>query len=143
MAKFNIRTAILISIFLGVILLFVFNFDQIILLILIGFIATYLTIPKRRTYKIGGIIGGAFGIMFFIYNFLTPPPLTYNFSGISLLNIVIFTLSGILNLFVEFIFFIIICATLGSIGGLLVEKLLKKRQIEPKRLRRRSLNKTR
>lgn len=125
MAKYDINGAILLSVILGSILLVLFGISGVFSLIIMGFIATYLTVESQRSYKVGGIAGGILGLLLFVFSFFTPPQLPYELPnaldfGISL------AIGGIFTLFLGFIVSIIVCYALGSLGGYIAMKLLKK-----------------
>jgi len=122
MAKYTMGESIIISVVLGSILLlflgYLFGISGILILIVMGFIATYITTRDQRNYKIGGITGVFIGIILFIFSFLTPPQLPYNLdfnAG--------FAIGGLFNLGLFFIVSMFIFFIFGSIGGLIAIKL--------------------
>ncbi|MCE7698644.1 MAG: hypothetical protein K8E24_007345 [Methanobacterium paludis] len=139
MAKYSIESAVTISIVVGLILNFI-NLGGMFAIVVIGFIATYLTVPEKSSYKIGCIAAFSFGILKFLYGFLTPPTLPYDLSiysaGLGL------AASGFITLIFGFIVFALIYIILGAIGGLIVDFLFSKKthKKKPKTKPRRSLN---
>lgn len=139
MAKYTMGESIIISIVIGSVLLYLLGINGVFSLIIIGFIATYLTIENQRSYKVGGIAGGVLGIMLFIFSFFTPPDLPYNLDFSAG-----FALGGILTLGIGFILSMLICYIFGSLGGLLAMKMLmKKTRSRPKDQTRYGYSKTR
>lgn len=132
MARLGMGAAILISVLLGIILLSILGISGMLSLLVLGFAATYLTVPDERTYKAGGIAGIILALLIFIYGLfispqlpLTPPSLP----GSIMINL---QLSGIFNLIIGLIFSIVICFIFGSLGGLVAQKILKKEPKKPK-----------
>lgn len=139
MAKFSMETAIFISFIVGIILPLV-GLGGIFSLVVMGFIATYLTKPENTSYKIGGIATGIFSVFFFFFGFITPPTLPYVLPNPLTLGIVV-PFSGLLNLFLSLIVSVIIYGVFGLLGGYLavkffLEKKEKKTEIIHKKQRR-------
>ncbi|WP_048190190.1 hypothetical protein [Methanobacterium sp. SMA-27] len=139
MPNFNIETAIIISFILGIILPLV-GIGGVISLIIMGFIATYLTRPEDTNYKVGGIATGIFCIFFFFFGFITPPTLPYVLPNPLSLGILV-AFSGILNLILGLIVSLIIYGGFGLLGGFLavrffMEKKEKKQEFKPSQPRR-------
>ena len=135
MANLGIETAIGISFILGLILPLV-GLGGVISLVIMGFVATYLTKPEQTSAKVGGIATGVFCVFFFFYGFLTPPTVPYVLPNpLSLGAVVAF--SGILNLIFSLVVSLIIYGGFGLIGGYLavkffMEKKEKKTEIKQK-----------
>jgi len=139
MDKFNIEIAILISFILGLILPLI-GLGGVFSLVVMGFVATYLTRSEYTSAKVGAIATGVFSLFFFFYGFLTPPTLPYVLPNPLSLGIII-TFSGIFNLILSLIVSLIIYGGFGLLGGYLavkffIEKKEKKTEIRPKQLRR-------
>lgn len=126
MAKYNIETAVLISVILGLMLLFLFGISGIFSIIIMGFTATYLTVSTQRSFKVGGIAGVILCILIFIFGFFASPqiPDLPDLSGSKMISL---ELGGLFNLILGFILLIIIGVLFGSIGGSIAQKLLKKK----------------
>ncbi len=122
MAKYTIGESIIISVIIGTILLYLLGMSGIFSLIVMGFVATYLTVESQRSYKVGGIAGGFLGIILFVFSFLTPPDLPYELGFNAS-----FAIGGILTLALGLIVSLSICYIFGSLGGLIAMKILKKR----------------
>lgn len=130
MAGFGRGAAILISVILGAVILPILGIGGIFALIIIGFVANYLTVHNQRSYKVGGIAGAILGFLIFIYGFFVSPqlpdlPSTSGFQMISL------ELGGLFTLLLGFIILIAVSAAFGCIGGAIAEKILKKRPKMP------------
>lgn len=139
MPNFNIENAIIISFILGIILPLV-GIGGVISLIIMGFIATYLTRPEDTSYKVGGIATGIFCIFFFFFGFITPPTLPYVLPNPLSLGVLV-AFSGILNLIFSLIVSLIIYGGFGLLGGFLavrffMEKKEKKQEFKPSQPRR-------
>ena len=139
MPNFNIETAIIISFILGIILPLV-GIGGVISLIIMGFVATYLTRPEDTSYKVGGIATGIFCIFFFFFGFITPPTLPYVLPNPLSLGVLV-AFSGILNLIFSLIVSLIIYGGFGLLGGFLavrffMEKKEKKQEFKPSQPRR-------
>lgn len=136
MAKYTMGESIIISVVLGSIFLFIlgklFGISGISILIVMGFIASYITVEAQRSYKVGGISGAFLGIILFIFSFLTPPSLPYSLDFNA-----VFTVSGLFNLGLFFIISMVIFFIFGAMGGLIAEKLLKKSTIPKKEAHKR------
>ena len=142
MANLGIETAIGISFILGLILPLV-GLGGVISLVIMGFVATYLTKPEETSAKVGGIATVVFCVFFFFYGFLTPPSVPYVLPNPLSLGVVV-AFSGILNLIFSLIVSLIIYGGFGLIGGYLavkffMEKKEKKTEIKQNTKPRRSL----
>jgi hypothetical protein len=120
MAKYNIEIAISISFVLGLILPLV-GLGGMLSLLIMGFVATYLTRTEQTSYKVGGIATGVFCIVFFFIGFFTPPDMPYILPSPLSLGILV-ALSGILNIVFGLIVSLVIYGGLGLLGGLIAEK---------------------
>ena len=139
MPNFNIETAIIISLILVIILPLV-GIGGVISLIIMGFVATYLTRPEDTSYKVGGIATSIFCIFFFFFGFITPPTLPYVLPNPLSLGVLV-AFSGILNLIFSLIVSLIIYGGFGLLGGFLatrffMEKKEKKQEFKPSQPRR-------
>lgn len=132
MARLGMGAAVLISVILGVILLSVMGISGIFSLIIIGFVATYLTAPSQRSYKAGGFAGIILGFLIFIYGLFISPTLPIDPPSLSFSTMISLELSGIFNLILGFVVSILVCYLFGSIGGLTAQKVLKKETKEYK-----------
>ncbi len=139
MAGFGRGAAILISAVLGAVILPILGISGIFSLILIGFIANYLTVPNQRSYKVGGVAGAIAGFLIFIYGFFISPQLP-DLPGISGFEMIGLTLGGLFTLFLGFVILIAVSAMFGSMGGWIVDKILKKRPKMPARHVKKNIN---
>lgn len=144
MANFSIETAIGISFILGLILPLV-GLGGVISLVIMGFVATYITKPEQTSAKVGGIATGVFCVFFFFFGFLTPPTVPYVLPNPLSLGVVV-AFSGILNLIFSLIVSLVIYGAFGLLGGYLavkffMEKKEKKTEIKqtpPRRILKRA-----
>ncbi len=144
MANFSIETAIGISFILGLILPLV-GLGGVISLVIMGFVATYITKPEQTSAKVGGIATGVFCVFFFFFGFLTPPTVPYVLPNPLSLGVVV-AFSGILNLIFSLIVSLVIYGAFGLLGGYLavkffMEKKEKKteiKQTQPRRILKRA-----
>ncbi len=138
MAKYSVEFAVTLSIILGIILNFI-NLGGIFAIFVMGFIATYLTVPEKSNYKVGAIAAFIFCILAFLYGFFTPPTLPYDLStyasGLGL------AFSSLITLIFGFIVTALIYITLGAIGGVIANFLFSKKVPKKKpKPKRRTLN---
>lgn len=144
MANFSIETAIGISFILGLILPLV-GLGGVISLVIMGFVATYITKLEQTSAKVGGIATGVFCVFFFFFGFLTPPTVPYVLPNPLSLGVVV-AFSGILNLIFSLIVSLVIYGAFGLLGGYLavkffMEKKEKKTEIKqtpPRRILKRA-----
>ena len=115
MGNYEVVSAVIISLLVGI--LFLILFDGILALIIIGFVATYLTVPEKRNYKVGIFASCVMGLLIFIYGFFFIPQLPNQLS-VSLVPDVFTLLFGL-------IIFGLICIGMGALGGYLAEKVLE------------------
>ena len=142
MGNLGIETAIGISFILGLILPLV-GLGGVISLVIMGFMATYLTKPEQTSARVGGIATGVFCLFFFFYSFLTPPTVPYVLPNPLTLGVLV-AFSGILNLIFSLIVSLIIYGGFGLLGGYLavrffMEKKGKKHEIRQSKAQRRTL----
>ena len=142
MGNLGIETAIGISFILGLILPLV-GLGGVISLVIMGFMATYLTKPEQTSARVGGIATGVFCLFFFFYSFLTPPTVPYVLPNPLTLGVLV-AFSGILNLIFSLIVSLIIYGGFGLLVGYLavrffMEKKEKKHEIRLSKPQRRTL----
>lgn len=123
MVRYGAGAAILIGMFLGVILLSILNISDIIALIVTGFVATYLTAPEEKSYKVGGVAAGMLGVLIFLEGFFTPPAVPYSLPSLLDIDMIMLILGGIVTLVFGFIISGVVSVIMGSIGGLIAEKV--------------------
>jgi hypothetical protein len=126
MANFSIESAIIISFIIGLILPHV-GIGGIFSLVVMGFIATYLTKPEQTSAKVGAIATGVFCIFFFFFGFLTPPTLPYVLPNPLTLGLLV-PISGIFTLILGLIVSLIIYGGFGFLGGYLAVKFFMERK---------------
>jgi Na+-transporting methylmalonyl-CoA/oxaloacetate decarboxylase gamma subunit len=123
MPNFNVEIAILISIILGFILA-ILNVGGIFALILVGFVATYLTKPEYADYKVGALATALLSFIYFVYNFLAPPQLPYQLPSPLVLGLG-YAIEGIFTLMVGLVLSLLIYGVMGAIGGYIAGKFFK------------------
>ena len=141
MARLGIGAAIIISVILGIILLYLFGISGLLSIILLGFIATFLTAPNERSYIAGGIAGIILAIIVFIFGLFIWPVLPVDVPSLPVDTMINLQLSGFFNLILGLIFTIVVCFIFGSLGGLIAQKILKNKKDEPRAHTRNSINK--
>lgn len=132
----SLETSVIISAFIGLILIFTnfFIFPTILIgvlpvLVFTGFIASAMASRENYSYRAGGIAGGVLAILFFLVGFFTGPELSYNFYGLG----IDFTLmaQGFVYLLLGFVVSLAIFMLLGAFGGLISQELLSSKEDEP------------
>ncbi|MBM4240210.1 MAG: hypothetical protein FJ150_00765 [Euryarchaeota archaeon] len=130
MVKYSMDITIILGAIVGLVLLYVLKVDWIIVMIVIGFIATILTIADDRSYKVGGFSAGAIGVVLYMFTIFVPRPVDYSYSQIPSDLAGGFVIAGITNLIFGFIIAVGGCALFGFIGGYIADNLFKKRKVE-------------
>ncbi|MGB9980463.1 hypothetical protein [Methanobacterium sp.] len=124
MAGFGRGTAILISIMAGLIILPFLGIKGLFSIVIIGFIANYLTVDSQRSYKIGAIAGCTIGLIVFLFGFFVSPVLP-DLPNLSSSKMIKLELGGLFTLIMGFFVLLIACTGFGTIGGAIVQKLFK------------------
>jgi hypothetical protein len=107
MVEFNKSTSILVSLIIGLILSFLF--DNIVVLVVMGFLSTYMVTKEERTPYIGIITALIYATGNFIRGFFTVPPIP---TGIVEQISIDYTNTGL-----GFLVTILIAMMLGFLGG--------------------------
>jgi hypothetical protein len=141
MVKLGMGASIIISVILGIILLYLFGISAFLSVILLGFIATFLTTPNERNYLAGGLAGIVLAILIFIFGLFIWPVLPVDLPSLPASTMVTLQLSGLFNLILGLIFTIIICFIFGSLGGLIAQKMLDNKKDKPRAHTRNNINK--
>jgi len=129
MVGFSKGVAILIGLIVGIVILPFLGISEIFSIIIIGFIANYLTVQSQRSYKIGAITGGILGFLIFMYGFFFYPQLS-DLPNISDYQLVSFGLGGLFNLLMEFVVLIVVSTALGALGGKIAQMISPKKKPE-------------
>lgn len=129
MPKITMEMAILTSITLGLILAF-FNIGGIFALVLVGFVAVYLTPDEEASYKVGALAAALLCLLYFVVCLFTPPVLPYQLPNAVVIGVG-YAIDGIFTLILGLIISLIIYSLMGAIGGYFADKLFKS-QDKPK-----------
>jgi hypothetical protein len=129
MPKYSIEAAIIISIVVYLILAFI-GIKGIIQIVIMGFVATYLTEPEKTSYKIGAIAAGILGTLFAFYSFFTGPDLPYQLPNALQLGLGV-AADSFFTIIMGIIISIGIYVALGAIGGYIAEIFISDKK--PKR----------
>lgn len=140
MPKYSIEVAIIISIVIYLILAFI-GIKGIIQIIIMGFVATYLTEPEKSSYRIGAVAAGIIGTLFAFYSFFTGPDLPYQLPNPLQLGLGVVA-DSFFTTIMALIISIGIYVVLGAIGGYIAEIFIsdKKPKKQAPKKRRRDLN---
>lgn len=129
MPKISMEMAILTSIVLGLILAF-FNIGGIFALVLVGFVAVYLTPDEEANYKVGALAAALLCLLYFVVCLFTPPVLPYQLPNAVVIGVG-YAFDGIFTLIMGLVVSLIIYSLMGAIGGYFADKLFKS-QDKPK-----------
>lgn len=138
MPNFDVELAILISIVIGLILAFL-NIGGIFALVIVGFVAVYLTNEEEANYKIGALAAATLCVIYFVISFFTPPDLPYQLPSPLVIGIG-YGVEGLFTLILGLIVGLIIYGLMGAIGGYFADKLFKP-QDKPKSPKRSRIRK--
>lgn len=140
MPKYSIEAAIIISIVVYLILALI-GIRGIIQIIIMGFVATYLTEPEKSSYKIGAVAAGILGTLFAFYSFFTGPDLPYQLPNSLQLGLGV-AADSFFTIIMALIISIGIYVALGAIGGYIAEIFIsdKKPKKQAPKKHRRDLN---
>ncbi|HMK54269.1 MAG TPA: hypothetical protein VK444_05750 [Methanobacteriaceae archaeon] len=141
MAKYSLETSIVISIIVGLIIPYI-GIRGPFSVIIVGFVACYLTVPEKTSYKVGAMAGGALAFLLFLYSFITTPPLPYTLPSPIVLGVGV-AADGFITLVLGLIISLAIYGAMGAIGGYLAvkffnpqERSVEKTTVTKKRPRR-------
>jgi len=129
MPKISMEMAILTSIVLGLILAF-FNIGGIFALVLVGFVAVYLTPNEEASYKVGALAAALLCLLYFMVCLFTPPVLPYQLPNAVVIGVG-YAFDGLFTLILGLVVSLIIYSLMGAIGGYFADKLFKS-QDKPK-----------
>ncbi|MBI5459853.1 DUF5518 domain-containing protein [Methanobacterium sp.] len=129
MPKISMEMAILTSIILGLIMAF-FNFGDIFALVIVGFVAVFLTPDEEASYKVGALASALLGLVYFVVCLFTPPDLPYQLPNAVVIGVG-YAIDGVFTLIMGLIVTLVIYGLMGAIGGYFADKLFKS-QDKPK-----------
>ncbi|MDI9435718.1 MAG: hypothetical protein QM396_06900 [Euryarchaeota archaeon] len=130
MPNFDVELAVFCSIILGLILAFL-NFGGIFALVLVGFVATYLTNDEDANYKVGTMAAAALYLIYFVISIFTTPNIPYQLPSPLVIGLG-YAIEGLFTLILGFFLGLMIYGLMGAIGGYLADKFFKL-QDKPKR----------
>ncbi|MDP3065220.1 MAG: hypothetical protein Q8N08_00630 [Methanobacteriaceae archaeon] len=141
MAKYSLETSIFISIIVGLIIPFM-GIRGFFSVLIVGFVASYLTVPEQTSYKVGAMAGGTLAFLLFLYSFITNPALPYTLPSPMVLGIGV-AADSFINLILGLVMSLLIYGAMGAIGGYLAvtffnpeERSVRKITVPKKRPRR-------
>ncbi len=133
MAKYSVETSIIISIVVGLIIsnIPIVGIRGMFFIIIVGFIASYYTVPEKTSYKVGATAGVFMAIILLVISFLSPPDLPYTLPSATSLGV-----SAMANEFFVLILGIImsllIYGFLGALGGYLATQFFNPPEVVEK-----------
>lgn len=139
MAKMGMGTAVTISVILGIILIYLFGINGMFVLVILGFAASYLSESDQRSYKIGGIAGIVLAGLIFVYELFVWPSLPINPPDVPDAVLNGLRLNGVIDLIFGLVFSVVIFFLLGALGGLVAQRLFKKKKEKSRSHVRRNL----
>ncbi len=131
MVGFNRGAAVLVSVMIGLIILPLLGIKGLFAIVIIGFIANYLTVTNQRSYLIGAVTGGIIGLIVFICGFFASPvlPDVHTLSSSKMFKL---QMQGLFTLTMGFFLLVIVCTGFGTIGGAVVQKIFKNKKEDEK-----------
>lgn len=130
MPNFDVELAVFSSIILGLILAFL-NIGGIFAMVLVGFLAVFLTNEEEANYKIGAIAAVALYLIYFVISTFTSPNIPYQLPSPLVIGLG-YAFEGLLILILGFFAGLLIYGLMGAVGGYFADKLFKP-QDKPKR----------
>lgn len=132
----SMETAVIISVFLALVLLFVdflilpsVAVSVLFIVLFTGFIASAMAGSERNSYKVGGFAGAVLAVMLFLVSFFTGPTLSFNIYSLGLdLSLIS---QGFIYLILSFVLSLAIYMFLGAFGGIIAQELLGPKDSEP------------
>ncbi|AIS32067.1 MAG: hypothetical protein PHY53_10050 [Methanobacterium formicicum] len=129
MPNFSMEMAILTSMILGIIMAF-FNVGGVFALVIVGFVAVFLTKDEDASYKVGALAAILLALLYFVICLFTPPDLPYQLPNAVTIGVG-YAVDGLFTLVLGLMVSVIIYGLFGSIGGYFADKLFKS-QDKPK-----------
>lgn len=129
MPNFSVQMAILTSMVLGIIMA-IFNVGGIFALVIVGFVAVFLTKDEEADYKVGALAAILLALLYFVIGLFTPPDIPYQLPNAVTIGVG-YAIDGLFTFILGLIVSVVIYGLLGSIGGYLADKLFKS-QDKPK-----------
>lgn len=131
----SMETAVFISVFIALILLFVdililptIAVSILFIIVFTGFIASSMAGSEGNSYRVGGMAGGVLAVIFFLISFFTTPTLSYNLYSLGIDFSMIF--QGFIYLILSFVLSLAIFMFLGAFGGIIAQELFGTKDTE-------------
>jgi hypothetical protein len=120
MAKYSVETSIIISIVVGLIIsnIPIVGIRGMLSVVIVGFIASYFTVPEKTSYKVGATAGVIMAVVLLVISFLSPPDLPYTLPSATSLGVAVLA-DGVFVLILGIILSLLIYGLLGALGGYL------------------------
>jgi hypothetical protein len=120
MAKYSVEISIIISIVVGLIIsnIPIVGIRGMFSVIIVGFIASYYTVPEKTSYKVGALAGVVMAVILLVISFLSPPDLPYTLPSATSLGVAVMA-SQFFILILGIVMSVLIFGFLGAIGGYL------------------------
>ncbi len=133
------ETAVIISVFLALILIFVdflilpsVAVSILLIVLFTGFIASAMAGSEKNSYKVGGFAGAVLAVMLFLVSFFTGPTLSFNIYSLGLdLSLIS---QGLIYLIFSFVLSLAIYMFLGAFGGMIAQELFGPKESEPENI---------
>lgn len=130
MLNFDVELAVFSSIILGLILAFL-NIGGILAMVLVGFVAVFLTKDEEANYKIGAMAAAALYLIYFVISTFTSPNIPYQLPSPLVIGLG-YAFEGLFTIILGFFVGLLIYGLMGAIGGYFTDKLFKA-QDKPKK----------
>lgn len=120
MAKYSVETSIIISIVVGLIIsnIPIVGIRGMFSVIIVGFLASYLTVPEKTSYKVGATAGVIMAVILLVISFIFPPDLPYTLPSATSLGVAVMA-DEFFVLILGVIMSVLIYGFLGALGGYL------------------------
>jgi uncharacterized sodium:solute symporter family permease YidK len=133
MAKYSLETSIIISIVAGLIIsnIPIVGIRGMFSIIIVGFIASYFTVPEKTSYKVGAVAGVIMAVILLVISFLNPPDLPYTLPSATSLGVAAMA-NEFFVLILGIIMSLVIYGFLGALGGYLATEFFNPPEVVEK-----------
>ncbi|MEN6328831.1 MAG: DUF5518 domain-containing protein [Methanobacteriaceae archaeon] len=133
MAKYSMETSIIISIVAGLIIsnIPIVGIRGLFSIIIVGFVASYLTVPEKTSYKVGALAGLVMAVISLAISFLSPPDLPYTLPSATSLGVAAMA-NEFFVLILGIIMSFLIYGFLGALGGYLATQFFNPPEVVEK-----------